>query len=62
MAVTATARRPWACTTSKQDLANTVVSLRLAYMFEDTITAGILFSGFNKVSATTEPTSMGNPL
>ena len=48
--------------TSRHDLASTVVSVRLAYMFDETITAGIRLSGLSKVNATTEPTSMGNPL
>ena len=62
MAVMATARRPWALITSKHDFARTVVSLRLAYMLEDTMTAGMVLSGLSSVKATTEPTSIGNPL
>ena len=62
MAVMATARRPCALTTSRHDLARTVVSFRFAYMFEETMTAGMLLSGLSSVRATTEPTSMGKPL
>ena len=61
IAVMATARRPWDLMTSRHDFASTVVSVRLAYMFEETITVGMLLSGFNSVKATTDPTSMGNP-
>ena len=62
MAVTATAFRPVALITSRHDFANTVVSDRFAYTLEDTITAGMELSGLRSLSATTEPTSIGNPV
>ncbi len=61
IAVMATAFRPVDLTTSIHALARTVVSARFAYTFEETMTAGMALSGLSNFSATTEPTSIGNP-
>ena len=61
IAVTATAFRPVALTTSIHAFARTVVSERFAYTLDETMTAGMALSGFKSFKATTEPTSIGNP-